>query len=161
MRSILLIILITLIGVGAPCEMAEPIQEDYSTYMGSLKRFLWRGDFDETILAAHDYLTLSVTYAHKDEGTAYQAIVEQETNCKGYSEAMQEILQMWNIKCEVVYGVYNGGMHAWNRVKFSDGWYYVDVTLDDTGDGLLSKLWYKKEVFEDHVELYIERTDYE
>jgi hypothetical protein len=69
---------------------------------------------------------------------------------------MQILLARWDIPCEVVYGVYGGGMHAWNRVKFSDGWHYVDVSLDDTQDGLISTLYYKCDEMETHYEIYRE-----
>ena len=154
MNRIILMLLMLLL-VTAPIEYTE--EPDMSCYLTSLERFLNRGMPDDTIRAVHDYLILTVDYAVKDEGTAYQAIVEKETNCKGYSEAMKLILSRWDIECEVVYGIYNGGFHAWNRIKFGDGWYYVDVTLDDPQDGLTSTLFYKKEAFATHYELYIEK----
>lgn len=156
MRNIMLVILALMLGLTAPVAETDPAPEDYAHYLVSLKRFLWDDTKDDTIRAVHDYLILTVDYAHKKEGTAYQAVIEKETNCKGYAEAMRDILALWDIECEVVYGVYNGSLHAWNRVRFSDGWYYVDTTLDDTGDGLISTLYYKQELLPAHYEIITE-----
>jgi transglutaminase/protease-like cytokinesis protein 3 len=156
MKSLLLVVLALVLGLSSPVADVEPKREDYDHYLLSLKRLLWRDNRDDTIRTVHDYLVLTVDYSHKDEGNAYQAIVEKETNCKGYAEAMHDLLGLWGFDCEVVYGIYNGELHAWNHVKFSDGWYYVDVSLDDTGDGLISTLYYKQKELETHYQIYKE-----
>ena len=84
----------------------------------------------------HDTLISQVEYAAyaKINQSAYSALVNGRTVCAGYARAFQYILQKLNIPCYYCTG-YAGESHAWNIVSLEDGYYNVDATWDDTGDG--------------------------
>ncbi len=66
--------------------------------------------------------------------SAYSALVNDETVCAGYARAFQYLMQQLDIPCYYCTG-YAGESHAWNIIGLEDGWYNVDTTWDDTGDG--------------------------
>ena len=66
--------------------------------------------------------------------SAYSALVNGRTVCAGYARAFQYLLQQLGIPCYYCTG-YAGQNHAWNIVGFEDGYYNVDTTWDDTGEG--------------------------
>ncbi len=84
----------------------------------------------------HDALIKSVDYAGSASmnQSAYSALVNGRTVCAGYARAMQYMLQRMGIPCYYCTG-YAGESHAWNIVQLDDGFYNVDVTWDDTGEG--------------------------
>lgn len=66
--------------------------------------------------------------------SAYSALVNGRTVCAGYTRAFQYVCQKLGIPCYCCTG-YAKEDHAWNIIKLDDGFYNVDVTWDDTGDG--------------------------
>ena len=56
--------------------------------------------------------------------------------CEGYSRAMQLLCQRANIGCVVVDGNTDVGPHMWNYVRMGSGWYGLDITWNDGGDGI-------------------------
>lgn len=84
----------------------------------------------------HDTLLDTITYnAHAGMNqSAYSALVGGETVCVGYARAFQYILQQLGIPCYYCTG-YAGESHAWNIVALDDGFYNVDTTWDDSGNG--------------------------
>lgn len=92
-------------------------------------------DYDK-IYAAHEYLRSRVNY--NDNGsymvqTAYGALINKEAVCEGYAKAYKLLLNAMGIECDVVINA----EHAWNVVKLEGKWYLVDVTNDDTNNGLM------------------------
>ena len=84
----------------------------------------------------HDQLISKVdyvSYANINQ-SAYSALVNGRTVCAGYARAFQYMLQQLKIPCYYCTG-YAGESHAWNIVALDDGYYNVDATWDDTGEG--------------------------
>ncbi|MDE7249374.1 MAG: hypothetical protein K2N82_05690, partial [Lachnospiraceae bacterium] len=92
-------------------------------------------DYDKEKLV-HDALIDKVSYNLRAEmnQSAYSALVNGQTVCAGYARALQYLLQQLKIPCYYCTG-YAGENHAWNIVELSDGYYNVDATWDDTGEG--------------------------
>ncbi len=84
----------------------------------------------------HDALIERVSYQIGAEmnQTAYSALVNRQTVCAGYARAFQYLQQQLGIPCYYCTG-YAGESHAWNIVRLDDGYYNVDTTWDDAGDG--------------------------
>lgn len=92
-------------------------------------------DYDK-VYAAHEYVRSRVKYI--DNGsylvqTAYGALINKEAVCEGYAKAYKLLLNAMGIECDVVINA----EHAWNVVKLDGEWYLVDVTNDDTNNGLM------------------------
>ena len=84
----------------------------------------------------HDELIEKVSYNLGAEmnQSAYSALVNGQTVCAGYARAYQYLLQQLGIPCYYCTG-YAGERHAWNIVALDDGYYNVDATWDDSGNG--------------------------
>ena len=84
----------------------------------------------------HDKLIERVSYNSGAEmnQSAYSALVNGQTVCAGYARAFQYLLQQLGIPCYYCTG-YAGEAHAWNIVALDDGYYNVDATWDDSGEG--------------------------
>lgn len=88
----------------------------------------------EKIRAIHDYIAKTVEYDHSLRNfTAYAGLVNSnhKTVCQGYALLFYKMCTDAGIPCRIVTG-WAGTPHAWNIVKLSGKWYYVDVTWDDT-----------------------------
>jgi hypothetical protein len=86
--------------------------------------------------AVHDALLERISYnmgAGMNQ-SAYSALVNGQTVCAGYARAFQYLLQELEIPCYYCTG-FAGESHAWNIVMLDDGFYNVDTTWDDTGNG--------------------------
>jgi len=84
----------------------------------------------------HDQLMQRTDYVRSAEmsQSAYSALVNGRTVCAGYARAFQYLMQQLGVPCYYCTG-YAGEDHAWNIIKLEDGYYNVDVTWDDTGEG--------------------------
>jgi hypothetical protein len=93
-------------------------------------------------LAAHDWLVSNLTYNDSIDQFSYHngiygALVERNTMCLGYAEALQLILMCKNEKnVEMVVGESSGENgewigHAWNLIKIDGHIMHVDATFDD------------------------------
>ena len=84
----------------------------------------------------HDELIEKVSYNLGAEmnQSAYSALVNGQTVCAGSARAYQYLLQQLGIPCYYCTG-YAGERHAWNIVALDDGYYNVDATWDDSGNG--------------------------
>lgn len=101
----------------------------------------------EIIWRIHNYLILTTEYDYgylADGYTAYGAIAKHKATCQGYSFAFKMIMDRMGIGCKSVIGNVGGVSHIWNYVEFSDGWYFIDLTLNDYGDGKVGYEYYKK-----------------
>ena len=96
-------------------------------------------------LYLHDYLAQRVSYSYgtTDNMTAYGALINGSAGCVGYAKAYQYLLQRAGITAWTVTGMAtnsNGTQsHAWNVANLDGGWYYIDVTWDDTNNGITHK----------------------
>ena len=94
---------------------------------------------EEIVLAYHEYLTSTVSYAYEDyfNGTIaanhgydmYGALVKHSCVCQGYAETMFYLLREAGLSCAVASS--ENINHAWNIVKIHGKWYHIDATRDD------------------------------
>lgn len=84
----------------------------------------------------HDTLIDKITYNMGAEmnQSAYSALVNGQTVCAGYARAFQYLMQQLGVPCYYCTG-FAGESHAWNIIMLDDGFYNVDTTWDDTGNG--------------------------
>lgn len=86
----------------------------------------------EKAVVLHDRLILNCEYLDED-GTghvsAYEAIVNKNANCQGYSEAYSYLLSRVGIHSEIVES--SAMYHLWNKVRIDNIYYNVDLTWDD------------------------------
>lgn len=94
----------------------------------------------EKIKAVHDWFIRNVKYDYSNylkgtvpklSHTAEGALIRGVAVCDGYSRGFQKVMQKLGIPCQMVIGSYQGGGHAWNRVKVDGKWRHIDVTFDD------------------------------
>lgn len=88
----------------------------------------------EKALALHDYLALNCAYENDGQEpyenyNAYNALVDREAVCQGYTLAYTDLLQRAGVSCS--YATSDPMNHIWNLVELGDNWYHVDVTWDD------------------------------
>lgn len=92
----------------------------------------------EQILFLHDYLVIHTDYKlgapHCYD--AYGCLVLHSAACAGYAAAFQLLMGKLGVECGRVSGWSSSARtgevpHAWNYIKLSDGYYFVDVTWDD------------------------------
>lgn len=105
------------------------------------KRYVTKEMSDyEKIVAAHKWLIENVKYdplvvkgtgRHKNGHDAKGALANGIAVCDGYAKAFQKIMKHYGIPCKVIYGIGDGGGHAWNLVKIKNKWYHIDCTFDD------------------------------
>ena len=90
----------------------------------------------EKELAIHDYIVQNCEYGYTDYSKeyayrAYGVLVQNTAVCNGYAEAMALLLSCVGVENEIMTGVADGELHAWNRVKLDGKWYQVDATWND------------------------------
>ena len=80
----------------------------------------------------HDKILSTTDYNEDAEmnQSAYSALVNHSTVCTGYSKAFQMVMLNLGIPTYICIGD-SEGVHAWNIIKLSDGYYNVDLTWDD------------------------------
>ena len=109
------------------------------------------------VMRIHDWLCKNVTYVDRvqgdprdHKGDIYGAFVERQAVCEGYTMAFTYLCHKYGLDCVGVVGsTYKSGGasdHAWNLVKVDGGWYFVDVTWDDSavskgGDSVDNREW--------------------
>lgn len=96
----------------------------------------------------HDYITANVRYdtvaaSNPNPVDAmlphaydiYGAAIEGNAVCEGYAKLFQYLCYRTGINATQISGTANGG-HMWNAVRIEGDWYEMDVTWDDTDDGV-------------------------
>ena len=94
-------------------------------------------DFQKEVFV-HDFIINNIKYdetlgnngARIEPYTVYGALVEHKAVCEGIAKTTKLLLNMFDVKCIVVSGDYDGHSHAWNIVKIDDFSYNLDVTMD-------------------------------
>lgn len=95
----------------------------------------------EKIKKVYKYITNNVDYDYTyQKYSAYNAFVEGEAVCNGYTMLLYKMLKMSGVEyIHIITGTaYNGEnteRHAWNLVKIEDKYYYLDATWDATLHG--------------------------
>lgn len=97
----------------------------------------------EKALALHDYLVLNCAYENDGGGNyknynAYNALVDGECVCQGYTLAYTDLLQRVGIP--VTYATSDAMNHIWNMVELDNQWYHVDATWDDPTPDLAGRV---------------------
>lgn len=93
----------------------------------------------ETEAQIHDLLCGELSYLSGDDAledysdpyytqSVYGALMTGETVCAGYTKLYSMLCNYFGIDCIAV----TSADHAWNKVRYGDHWYVVDVTWDDT-----------------------------
>lgn len=91
----------------------------------------------QKIRKIHDALIADIEYSQDTSVPTAHSIAGAMTSgksavCEGYAKVMQVMMNQYGIMNIYVTGTANGGGHAWNMVKMSDGSYYwLDATWDD------------------------------
>ena len=83
---------------------------------------------------AHDIICNEVTYVSGSpyNQSAYSAIVNGQSVCAGYAEAMMCVCNALGIPAITV----TSDDHEWNEVYLEGNWYIVDATWDDDDPGI-------------------------
>lgn len=99
-------------------------------------------------LILHDEIAIECEYGLGDEFSsrscdAYDAIVNKESTCEGYTAAYSYLLSLVGIDSDIVNSA--SMVHAWNKVCLDGSYYNVDVTWDDpvpNNNGLVSHTYF-------------------
>lgn len=85
----------------------------------------------EKILFVHDAIIKTTWYQEGDEdyftNTVYGCLVRHKTQCTGYSQAFQYIMERLGFEC----GVFSNDHHKWNYIRLDGEYYWIDLTYDD------------------------------
>ncbi len=111
-------------------------KEDIKIFNDAAERILSTVDPSWTalqkIIYIHDYLVAHIDYDKTlSKFNAYNAIVEEDAVCHGYSLAYEYLLNRINADYECQIVTSSSINHAWNLVTFNGQKYYIDATWDD------------------------------
>lgn len=102
----------------------------------------------EKLKSIHDYFIKKLTYVNQelDNENVYGSILEDEAQCRGYSQAFSLIAQILNLDVIKVSGytseVFDNEKHGWNYAQINHQWYVIDVTYDDLNQTSTSSIAY-------------------
>ena len=122
-------------GIDIPSSMSRALQI-YQVMAEFYDSFITDDMTDYTKeLTAHDYMVETCVYGYPadeaDAYTAYGVLVEKRAVCDGYAECFAMLCECMGIDCNIVVGMAENEMHAWNQICLDGIWYNVDVTWDD------------------------------
>jgi len=86
---------------------------------------------DKKVEAVYTWLGETTSYSlliDDKAGTAWSALLDDDSVCAGFAAASSLIFQYMGIESHVVTGS-TSGPHAWNFVKLDDGYYWYDATV--------------------------------
>lgn len=112
--------------------------ELYQKYMDVLAQTTSDKQTDyQNELAIHDYIVSNFSYVNQPDTryNAYQALINGEGVCSGYTECFKTFMDLLGIENNTISGESSGERHIWNEVKLDNEWYQVDVTWDDPING--------------------------
>ena len=98
-------------------------------------------DDEKKIKVIHDYINKNSKYdtLRSDEkqekyhsNIAYGNLIEGFGICSGYTDTMKLFLDRFNIPNFKI----SGEDHIWNAVYLNNKWYHLDLTWDDTANGI-------------------------
>ncbi|MBR4342748.1 MAG: hypothetical protein IKP88_08585 [Lachnospiraceae bacterium] len=101
-----------------------------------------KDDFYAALLA-HDLIIRNIDYTYDSTGKPESSVwahsiagvfTGEGAVCEGYAKAFEYILDLAGIQNIYIVGKGDGDRHAWNAVKYNDGWYLCDVTWDDPNE---------------------------
>lgn len=114
--------------------------EDMSDYEKIKSVYTWLG--------ANKSYSDGVIRTRKD-GTAWSALLDDDTVCAGYADASQLLFQRLGIESIRVSGSVDGEGHAWNFVSLDGEYYWYDATVGGSV-GYDSPYFYKGFLFQSH-----------
>ncbi|MCQ2466613.1 MAG: hypothetical protein MJ166_03745 [Clostridia bacterium] len=118
------------------------MEQEVDAEVDRLAKLLFQPGLNDAAKAylAHNYLATNVKYVLNRKNSlvtsytqsAYGALIRKECVCQGYAEAFKRLMDVANIKCEVVIGkcIPSTGLHAWNIIYIEGRAYHIDVTWD-------------------------------
>lgn len=111
-------------------------KEDIKKFNDTADRILSAVDTSWTalqkIIYVHDYLVSHIDYDKTlSKFNAYNAIVEENAVCQGYSLAYEYLLNRINTDYECQIVTSSSINHAWNLLTLNGQNYYIDATWDD------------------------------
>ena len=92
-------------------------------------------DINDKVLKIHDYIINNTKYDEEwikgnilyKSNIAYGALIEHNSICGGYADAMALFLNRWDIPNYKVAST----THVWNAIYINDTWLHLDLTWDD------------------------------
>lgn len=98
--------------------------------------------------ASYDYTAArssnsKYAYAHEP----YGCLVKRKAVCDGYAKSFYAITRALKIPSALVFG----DAHAWNKVKISGKWYYVDSSQNDLGHRYTKNVWKSTHIMEKSI----------
>lgn len=111
-------------------------KEDIKTFNSTVDKIVSSADPAWTtlqkIIYIHDYLVTHIDYDKTlSKFNAYNAIVEGDVVCQGYSLAYVYLLNKLEPNCDCQIVTSKTINHAWNLVMLNGEQYYIDATWDD------------------------------
>ena len=88
----------------------------------------YKGTRKEKVRKIYNYCKKTAYEPHKK--TARDVFENRVADCAGISEAFYVMCRKNKIPVRYCIGWCEAGCHAWNRVKISGKWYYVDCTME-------------------------------
>ena len=86
---------------------------------------------EQKIKAIHDYIVNNTTYNENESSydifSAYGTLIQKNSVCQGYVEAMSIFLDMFGVKNYTL----TSKTHAWNGLYINRKWLHLDATFDD------------------------------
>lgn len=114
----------------------------------------------EKVEAVYTWLGETTKYSTimtRKSGTAWSALLTNESVCAGFAAASQLLFQRLGVESQVVTGS-TTGPHAWNFVKLDDGYYWYDSTVAGSV-GKDSSFFYKGLLFADSGKYGVDTID--
>ncbi len=150
MKLKIIITILILLFLVTPVYADNDIEADYKLHeISALFSEMYP---TQQMKAVHDYLIENIEYSFEyaydltDTRNLYGALVKGKATCRGYSYAYAEILKELGIDCRVMIGRTSYGSHAWNYIFYKRKGYFVDVTWDDTENGISYEWFMLKEI---------------
>ena len=94
-------------------------------------------DIARTILNAYNYIYYNTepksdnSIAKTDSDTLYNIYYNKIGDSEGYALFFKKLMDCYGYECQIEYGTSESGDNAWNVVKISGEWYYVNCYADD------------------------------
>ena len=86
----------------------------------------------EKVKAVYTWLGETTNYSTlmtRKSGTAWSALLSDDSVCAGFAAASQLLFQRLGVESQVVVGSWDGVGHAWNFVKVDNEYYWYDSTV--------------------------------
>ena len=92
---------------------------------------------EEQVKAVYTWLGETTNYSTiitRKSGTAWSALLSDDSVCAGFAAASQLLFQRLGINSVLALGNYDGMGHAWNFVELNNKYYWYDSTVAGSND---------------------------